>query len=132
VSRGLDGGGDNAAAVRRLLAALRARDVEATAAELDPEVEAVGAKGSFRGRDAVLGWAKPNLDGQLLSRVEVDEVREVGDRHVAVDARRQWRWKGNDEVAEEERFGALFELRDGRIVGWHQNFPSIVDAIDAI
>jgi limonene-1,2-epoxide hydrolase len=123
----------NAATVERLLAALRARDAEATAAELHPEVVATGDKGTFEGVDAVVGWAKPSDDGPLVSRVEVDEIREVGADHVAVAARRQWRWKEDpDEVADETPFGVLFELRDGRIYRWRQNFPSIIDAIDAI
>ena len=119
--------------VRRLLAALRARDAEATAAELHPEVVATGDKGTFEGIDAVVGWAKPSDDGHLVSRVEVDEIREVGDHHVAVAARRQWRWKEDpDEVADESPFGVLFELREGKVYRWRQNFPSIIDAIEAI
>ena len=118
--------------VQRLMAALRARDAEATAAELHPEIVATGDKGTFEGIDAVVGWAKPSDDGHLVSRVEVDEIREVGDRHVAVDARRQWRWKEDDELADEQHFGVLLELRDGKIYRWRQNFPSIIDAIEAI
>jgi ketosteroid isomerase-like protein len=122
----------NADTVQRLMAALQARDVEATAAELHPEIVAVGDKGTFEGVDAVVGWAKPSDDGHLVSRVAVDEIREVGDRHVAVDARRQWRWKDGDELADEARFGVLLEFRDGKVYRWRQNFPSIIDAIDAI
>ena len=122
----------NAETVERLLAALRARDAEATAAELHPEVVATGDKGTFEGIDSVIGWAKPSDDGHLVSRVEVDEIREVGDRHVAVAARRQWWWKEEDELADESPFGVLFELRDGKIYRWRQNFPSMIDAIDAI
>jgi ketosteroid isomerase-like protein len=122
-----------AATVERLHAALRARDAEATAAELHPEIVATGDKGTFEGIDAVVGWAKPSDDGHLVSRVEVDDVREVGDHHVAVAARRQWCWKENpDTVAHEAPFGVLFELRDGKIYRWRQNFPSIIDAIEAI
>jgi len=122
-----------AATVERLLAALRARDAEATAAELHPEVVATGDKGTFEGVDAVVGWAKPSDDGHLVSSVEVDELREVGDSHIAVAARRLWRWKEEpDEVADEQPFGVLFELRDGKIYRWRQNFPSIIDAIEAI
>jgi limonene-1,2-epoxide hydrolase len=116
----------------RLMAALRARDGKAVAAELHPEIVATGEKGTFEGIDAVVGWAKPSDDGHLVSRVEVDEVREVGDDHVAVAARRQWRWKEGDELADEAPFGVLFELRDGKVYRWRQDFPSIVDAIDAI
>ncbi len=116
----------------RLLAALRARDAEAIAAELHPEIEARGDKGSFSGIDEVVGWAKPSDDGHLVSRVEVDELREVGDSHVAVDARRQWWWKEAYKLADEARFGVLLEFRDDKIVGWRQNFGSIIEAIDAI
>ena len=117
--------------VERLLAALRARDAEATAAELHPEVIATGDKGTFEGIDAVVGWAKPSDDGHLVSRVEVDEIREIGD-HVAVAARRQWRWREGDELADESPFGVLLELRDGKVYRWRQDFDSIIDAIDAI
>jgi hypothetical protein len=123
----------NADTAQSLLAALRARDGEAVAALLHPEIEARGDKGSFSGIEAVVGWAKPTDDGHLVSNVEVDEVREVGDAHVALAARRQWRWKEHpDDVADEAPFGVLFELRDGLIYRWRQDFPSIVDAIDAI
>ena len=123
---------ENLAAAERLLAALRERDRDGIAAELHPEVVARGDKGSFSGVDAVVGWAKPSDDGHLVSRVEVDEVREVGDDHVAVDARRQWRWKETDQLADESRFGVLLEFRDGRVYRWRQNFASIIEAIDAI
>ena len=123
--------GDNTETVTRLLAALRARDEEAVAAELHPEVEATGQKGTFRGIEAVVGWAKPSVDGHLRSQVEVDEISEVGD-FVAVGARRQWRWDGEDEVADESPFGVLLELRDGKIYRWRQDFASMIDAIDAI
>ena len=123
--------GDNTETVTRLLAALRARDEEAVAAELHPEVEATGQKGTFRGIEAVVGWAKPSVDGHLRSQVEVDEISEVGD-FVAVGARRQWRWDREDEVADESPFGVLLELRDGKIYRWRQDFASMIDAIDAI
>ena len=123
----------NEETIARLLAALRARDAEATAAELHPEIIATGDKGTYEGIDAVVGWAKPSDDGHLVSRVELDEIREVGETYVAVAARRQWRWKEHpDDVADEAQFGVLFELRDGLVYRWRQNFPSIVEAIEAI
>ena len=123
----------NSDTARRLLAALRARDAAATAAELHPDIVATGDKGTYEGIDAVVGWAKPSDDGHLVSRVEVDEVREIGDDYVAIAARRQWRWKEDpDHVADEAPFGVLFEFRDGKIIRWRQNFPSIIDAVEAI
>lgn len=125
-------GGANAAVVEALLEALRTRDHDSAASRLHSEVEAKGIRGTLRGVDAVVGWAKPSSGGELVSRVEVDEVREVGLRHVAVAARRQWRWREQDELADEAEFGVLFELRDGRVYRWRQDFDSIIDAIESI
>ena len=45
-------------------------------------------------------------------------------------ARRQWRWKDDPEtVADETPFGILFELRDGLVYRWRQNFASIIEAM---
>jgi hypothetical protein len=122
---------EQGAAIERLLAALTARDMATAAAQLHPEIQAHGRRGPFRGIDEVIGWATPNDEGHLMSRVKVDELREIG-HFVAVDARRLWCWRENGEVAAEDRFGALFELRDGRIYRWRQDFASIIDAIEAI
>jgi len=132
VPRGLSGAASNREVVERLLAALRDRNELAVAAELDPEIEALGQRGPKRGIAEVVAWAKPTDDGQLRSRVEVDEIREVGVDHVGVAARRQWRWAEGDELADEAPFGALFELRDGKVYRWRQDFDSIVDAIESI
>ena len=122
---------DHVATIERLLRALRDQDADAVAAELHPQVEAIGQKGTFRGIDAVVGWAKPSIDGHLHSRVEVDEVRQAGD-FVVVGARRQWRWREGDELADEAPFASLFELRGGKVYRWRQDFDSIVDALEAI
>ncbi len=122
----------NAVVVSRLLAALRQGDEAAVAAELHPEVEATGQRGTKRGISDVVTWAKPTVDGHLVSRVEVDEAREIGAEWVAVAARRQWRWAATGELADEEGFGVLFRIRDGRVLRWDQTFPALADAIDAI
>ncbi len=131
MSRGLTGPSANVATVQRLGEALRKQDSEAVAAELHPEIEVTGQKGMFKGIDAAVAWAKPSTDGHLYSRVEVDELHEVGD-YVALGARRQWRWRENDELADEAPFGVLLELRDGKVCRWRQDFDSLVDAIEAI
>jgi hypothetical protein len=118
--------------VDRLLTALTARDLETVAAQLHPEIEAQGRRGPFRGIEEVVDWARPNDEGHLSSHIEIDELREVGERYVAADARRQWVWKENGDVGAEDRFGALFELRDGLVYRWHQEYPTIIEAIDSI
>ena len=118
--------------IERLAAALRARDEAAVAAELHPEVEAVGARGLKKGPAEVVAWAKPSVDGHLVSSVEVDEIREVAGEWVAVAARRIWSWTETGDVADEEPFGVLYRIRDGKVVSWNQTYGSMTDAIDAI
>ena len=122
----------NTEAVRRLLAALEARDETAVAAELHPDVEAIGARGPKRGVPEVVAWAKPSVDGDLVSSVEVDEVREVAPEWVAVAARRLWSWSETGDVADEQPFGVLYRIRDGKVVSWDQTFGSLADALEAI
>ena len=123
---------ENTAVIERLLAALRARDEAAVVAELHPEVEAVGSRGLKKGPAEVVAWAKPTVDGDLVSSVEVDEIREVAGEWVAVAARRLWTWAETGDVADEEPFGVLYRIRDGRVVSWNQTYGSMTDAIDAI
>jgi limonene-1,2-epoxide hydrolase len=118
--------------VYRLLRALRTRDEEAVAAQLHPDVKAHGGRGTKHGVDEVVAWAKPSTEGHLISSVEIDELLEVGEEWVAVAARRLWSWAETGELAEEEPFGALFQVRDGKVIDWNQTFGSLTDAIDGI
>ena len=122
----------NIEVVKRLLAGLRARDEAAVAAELHPDVEAIGSRGLKRGPAEVIAWAKPSVDGHLVSSVEVDEIREVAGEWVAVAARRLWKWTETGDVADEEPFGVLYRIRDGKVVSWNQTYGSMTDAIYAI
>ena len=124
--------GADADAVRRLLAAVTKRDTDASRRSCIREIEAHGRRGPFRGVDEVGRLGEARRRRLTSARVELDE-RAPGRRpHVAADARRQWRWKESGEVATEDRFGVLFEFRDGRIYRWRQDFGSIIDAIEAI
>jgi hypothetical protein len=118
--------------VRSLLGALREGDEARVSALLHPEVEAVGARGRKHGVEEVVAWAKPSTEGHLMSRVEVDEIREMGDEWVAVGARRLWTWAETGDVADEEPFGVLFGVRDGLVASWDQTFGSIADALEAV
>jgi len=123
--------GPGAAVASRLLEALRARDEAEVAAQLHPDVVAVGSRGPKHGIAEVVAWAKPSAEGHLVSEVEVDEMHEVGE-WVAVAARRLWCWVETGDVADEEPFGVLFRIRDGKVTSWNQTFGSLADAIDAI
>ena len=95
-------------------------------------MEAVGARGLKKGPAEVVAWAKPSVEGHLVSSVEVDEIREVAGEWVAVAARRLWSWTETGDLADEEPFGVLFRIRDGKVVSWNQTYGSMTDAIDAI
>jgi len=118
--------------VYRVLRALRLRDEEGVAGHLHPEVEAHGARGTKRGIAEVVAWAKPSTDGELVSSVEVDDLLQVSDEWVAVGARRLWSWAESGDPADEQPFGVLFQVRDGKVIDWNQTFGSLADAIDAI
>jgi limonene-1,2-epoxide hydrolase len=118
--------------VERLLRALQRRDTEAVAAQLHPDVVAHGSRGAKRGIADVVAWARPSTEGDLVSSVEVDEIRAVAGEWVAVAARRLWSWAETGDVADEEPFGVLFRIRDGKVVSWNQTYGSITDAIDGI
>lgn len=115
----------------RLHRALQDQDLDTVVSLLDPDIEVIGMKGTFRGRDEVRRWATRSTTGSLYSLVEIDDVRQVGEDHVAVQARRLWHWRENDELADEAEFGGLYRFRDGKVWRWRQDFPSIVEAIEA-
>ena len=79
-----------------------------------------------------MAWAKPSTDGHLVSSVVVDEIRQIADEWVAVGARRLWRWAETGEVGDEQPFGCLFRVREGKVYRWDQTHASLADAIDAI
>ncbi len=122
----------NASVVECLLEALREHDDAVVAAQLHPHVVAVGHRGPRHGVAEVVAWAKPIIDGHLVSSVEVDEVRDIGEEWVAVGARRLWRWAETGDLGDEEPFGVLFQIRQGKVVSWNQTFGSLADAVDAI
>ena len=118
--------------VYRLLRGLQLRDSDAVAAQLHPDVTAHGARGTKHGIEEVVAWAKPSTEGHLVSSVEVDELRQVSDEWVAVGARRLWSWAETGDLAEEEPFGVLFQVTDGKVIDWNQTYDSLADALDAI
>ena len=118
--------------VYRLLRALQRHDSDAVSAQLHPEVKAHGGRGTKHGVEEVVAWAKPSTEGHLVSSVEVDDLRQVGDAWVAVGARRLWSWKETGELADEQPFGVLFEVSDGKVIDWNQTYNSFADAIDAV
>jgi hypothetical protein len=100
--------------IRRFYDAFNAEDLEGLVATLHPRVELVTARGPRIGHDGARVWASRQPGGELEQRVVLDGVRVHGDCAVAL-IRRQWWWRKEDELAEDEELGALFEFRDGLI-----------------
>ena len=100
--------------VRRFYDAFNAEDLEGLVATLHPDVELVTARGPRYGHDGARVWATRVAGGELEQRIALDGVRVRGERAVAL-VRRQWWWREEGELAEEEELASLFELRDGLI-----------------
>jgi hypothetical protein len=100
--------------IRRFYEAFNAEDLDALVATLHPGVELVTARGPRFGHEGARVWASREPGGELEQRVVLEGIREHGDRAVAL-IRRQWWWRGEDKLADEEELGALFEFRDGLI-----------------
>jgi ketosteroid isomerase-like protein len=106
---------------RAFIDAFNARDLDAFAATLHPEVEIHGGRGLRRGIDAARDWARRSRRG-IQQQILVEDVREAGDRVVALIVR-EWRWGEDEEETGAEPAHAdimawLFELRGGKIVSW--------------
>jgi limonene-1,2-epoxide hydrolase len=116
----------NATAVQRFVDTFNSQDLDASAEVLDPEVEIMGGRGMKKGREEARSWAtfKP---GGVQQKIVIDELRESGDRVVAL-TRRQWYWDGTDELANEDEMAHLFEIRGGRVARW-QPFEDRAEAL---
>ena len=108
---------DGANVVLAFINAFNRQDLEALAKVLHPEVVIHASRGPRRGIDDALGWARRVETGDLEQWVELDHIDVDGDRAVAL-IRRQWWWRGQDELAREDEMAWAFELRDGLVVSW--------------
>jgi limonene-1,2-epoxide hydrolase len=122
----------NAATVRTFIDAFNAGDLDAFAMTLHPEVELHAGRGLRVGIDLARVWAK-RTPGGVQQQILVDELREEGDRVLALIAR-VWRWDDEEEGAEPARvelMAWLFELRDGLIASWRP-FDRREEAVTAL
>jgi limonene-1,2-epoxide hydrolase len=106
-----------AAAVLEFINAFNDEDLDRLAAVLDPDVVIHSARGTKRGIDEALAWARRIESGELHQRIELDSIRVEGDRAVAL-VRKRWSWRDSDELAREDEMAWAFELRDGKVASW--------------
>jgi ketosteroid isomerase-like protein len=114
VPRGID-------PVREFIRAFNARDLDAFAAVLDPEVELHSGRGLRKGIEAARVWAtrKP---GGAQQTIELEQLYEEGlegggGSAVALIVRR-WHWEEDGSAAGEDEMAWLFELRERQIRSW--------------
>ena len=103
---------------RRFIDAFNGRDLDGFVATLHPDVEIHGNRGLRKGIAEAREWAtrKP---GGVQQRILLDELREAGDRVLALVVR-EWWWEDDEDadMAGEDVMAWLFELRDGLIRSW--------------
>jgi ketosteroid isomerase-like protein len=124
----------NLAIVRRATDAFNARDIEAFAAELDPDVELETLRAQlegkrYRGRDGVREmFADFDEDWEYL-RIEIDDLREAGEQVVLL-GRLLSRGRASG-VDLDVPIGFVWRLRDGKIVHG-KTFSQQADALRAV
>jgi len=125
---------ENVEIVRRAHDAFNRRDLDAYLALHDPDEEftpyerAIEGLGPYRGHDDVRRWWEEALEVLPDLKVELNEVRDLGDLTLV---RGCLRGQGAGSGASFERtYWGLFRCRDKRIVWWHA-FQSEAEALKA-
>jgi ketosteroid isomerase-like protein len=97
--------------------------------EFTPYERALEGLGPYRGHDGVRRWWGEALEILPDLKVELDEVRDLGDMTLV---RGRLRGQGAESGAFFERtYWGLFRWRDKRVVWWHA-FQSEAEALDAV
>jgi ketosteroid isomerase-like protein len=96
--------------------------------EFTPYERAIEGLGPYRGHDGVRRWWSEALSIVPDFRVELDEVRDLGDL-ILVRGRLRGHGAGSGAAFDRAYWG-LFRCRDGQIVWWHA-FQTEVEAIEA-
>jgi ketosteroid isomerase-like protein len=125
---------ENVESARRGFEAFAQGGREAVIGLLDPEIELlvpsgmIQSGGTYRGREAVLGFMKEWAEAWEEIKYTPEEFTEAGDG-VVVGALYEGRGKGSG-VRTEGRFWYVFKFRDGRFRRW-ELYPERAQALEA-
>ena len=111
---------ENVEAFKRAIEAYNRRDIDAFLEEIDPKVEWRGALQAllesevtvYRGHDGVRQWVRDIDEALAEIRLDLPEIRDLGDRIVALG---RLRARGTASGAETESpFGCVVEWKNGK------------------
>ena len=126
---------ENVELLHRAIDTFNRRDLEGFLALNDPDVEftpyerAIEGLGPYRGHDGVRSWWDEALEILPDLRVELHEVRDLGDMTL-VRGRLSGHGAGSG-VPFERTYWGVFRWHDKRTVWWHA-FQSEAEALDAV
>jgi ketosteroid isomerase-like protein len=109
---------ENLDLMRRAFDAFGERDVEGFVRCMDPEVEfeprLAGVEGSYRGHDGIRRFMADGSDVLELIRTDIDEIRDLGDRVLALGT---FHFRGRESGAKGATpFALLGTVRRGQFV----------------
>ena len=125
---------ENVELARRGFEAFARGGPEAVVEFLDPDVELwlpsglIQSGGTYRGREAVLGWMKEWAEAWEEIEYKAEEFTEAGDA-VVVDVLYDGRGKGSGARIQ-GRFWYVFKERNGRLSRW-ELYPDRTQALEA-
>jgi hypothetical protein len=103
--------------IGRVVALINARDAEALAPLLDPDVELMTGRRAWRGADEFAVWLARGYD-HLERRWVIDELEHVG-RGWLARSRVQYLWSEDGTVGDESPLWLTFEVAGGRLRALH-------------
>lgn len=104
-------------AVQAFVDAFNAEDLDALAATLTEDIEIQASRGLVEGREEARRWATRKPTGELSQRLVLEGATEHG-AHAIATIRRQWLWREDGGLADEQRLYYVATLRDGLIARW--------------
>lgn len=103
--------------VKVFIDAFNAEDLDALVATLTEDVEIQSSRGLVEGPEEARRWATRKPTGELTQRLVLEDVAEHG-AHAIATVRREWLWREDGSLADEQHLFYVATMRDGLIARW--------------